>query len=128
LIIRPATAFAIALPVDPEYPRMLVDFATAAERNGVRINSVSFSEPKLNVPTKDKLDPMKGSVIPLSLSLSLKAGTYTGVKRMLADVESNLRLMDITGISLNASTEGGFDYNVQIRSYMFLPPGVNMLK
>ncbi len=114
----------LALPTDPGYPYMLADLSAAAARNGVRINSISFSAPKANANPNAPIDPTKGTVVPVDATMSLKAARYFDLKRFLADVEANLRVMDVVAIGLSSSQGGSFDYTLQLRSYIFVPPGV----
>jgi len=116
-----------ALPDDPSIPSLLVQFGSAAASNNVRIDSMNFTEP--TVATQPAATAKPGSANPVAsnpqirkidISLAIHAYSYFDVKRFLSDLESSLRLLDVTGIT--ASGAGGqVTYALTLRSYTFAP-------
>ncbi len=116
-----------ALPSEADTPSLLVQLDAAATRHGVRIQSVSFNEPKPTAPAAGQgARPAGPQVLPLDITLSLTAKNYFDIKRFLTDLETSLRLMDVVGIStggVTAETQE-FNFSVQIKTYAFGTPTV----
>ena len=104
-----------ALPNEQDIPSLLVQFGSAAESNHLRIDSINFSDVRGAVKTATT-----SAASPLDVSLTLHARTYFDVKRFLSEVESSLRIMDVTTISSSGAT-GDLSYTLQLRTYTFLP-------
>lgn len=120
--IQPTTLDQVhrALPNDPQIPSILVQFGSAALRHNVRIDALTFSQTHVVAPAAKQASSTASSIVPLDVNLVLRARNYFDVKRFLADVESSLRLMDVTGIA--ASGIGNeLSYALQLRTYSFAP-------
>ncbi len=111
-----------ALPDQADTPALLMQFSAAATRNGVQIQNVSFGDVKVPVVQAGvkSASSTTNIAVPLDIVLSLRASSYFSLKRFLADVESSLRLMDVTGITLSAPDQSGaMNYQLQVRTYVF---------
>ncbi len=108
-----------ALPYKTELPSLLRQLGYASEKNKVRIDSLNILETKTtpSVPA-GRAATSSQFILPIDINLSLRARSYFDVKRFLADVETNIRLMDV--ISLSSSFNGvEFNYSLQMRTYLF---------
>jgi len=109
-----------ALPDRANVPALLVQFGSAAYANSISIDNLAFNESK--APAKSASGTgAAASVLPVDVSLSIRARSYFDVKRFLADVETSLRIMDVTGMS-SGGGEGEVSYNLQLRTYVFGAP------
>lgn len=106
-----------SLPLEQNIPSLLVQFGAAALANSVNIDTIAFVEPK-GIPTQA---PAQGLVVPMDVSLTLRAPTYFEMKRFLSSVENNLRLMDVQSIALSG-TDKGTTFSIQLRVYTYQPP------
>ena len=50
----------------------------------------------------------------LTINLSLGGGSYQGIKQYLSEIEKNIRVMDVTGVSLRGMGSG---FSLTIQSY-----------
>jgi Tfp pilus assembly protein PilO len=107
-----------ALPDDSAIPSLLLQFGDAAARHGLRIDNISFvdNRPVVNAPRAATTT----GVLPVDITVSLRARNYLDVKRFLTDVESSLRLLDIVGMT-SGQTGNELAYTLQFRSYVFSP-------
>jgi Tfp pilus assembly protein PilO len=111
-----------ALPDQTNTPSLLMQLSAAAVRNGVQIQNVTFGDVRLPTtqPGVKSASSTTNIAVPFDISLSLHAASYFSLKRFLADIESSMRLMDVTGITLGAPDQyGGMSYQLQVRTYLF---------
>jgi Tfp pilus assembly protein PilO len=110
-----------ALPNETNVPSLLVHFGSAATRNGVRLNSLAITEPKMTAPAGAK--EVQPQAFPIDINLSVSAKNYFDVKRFLMDLETSLRLMDVVAItSGNAADGADLSYAIQLKTYQFGVP------
>ena len=109
-----------ALPDDAGTPSLLMQFSNAAARNNVQIGSIGFATEQ-RTTTPGRVATSTQNILPVTIDISLKGRNYVDVKRFLADVETSLRLMDVTSLSAAPSGKGLSSYTIQIRSYVFKP-------
>lgn len=111
-----------ALPNETDTPSLLIQLDAAASRNAVKIQGVTFNEPKAAPTAANK--PVTTQVLPVDITLTLAARNYFDVKRFLTDLETSLRLMDVVGISTGGSVVDGqeFSFTVQVKTYTFSNP------
>ena len=107
-----------ALPTNSRTPTVLVQFQHAAEKNGVRLDNVVFDEGRVITASPTEKSVLPASVQPLEGTMNVHARNYFDVKKFLADVETSLRLIDVTGIT--AGGEGtDLTYAISFRLYTF---------
>lgn len=107
-----------ALPNEAKFPSLLLQFGAASARNNVRIDSVSFLETRATPGAQAGRATSTSPVTPTDVNLALRARSYFDVKRFLADIEANLRLMDVVSLTSSMSS-GELTYNLQLRAYTF---------
>ena len=103
-----------ALPREQQIPELLVLFGDTADRDGVKITNVSFSDPSLG-------HAATSTVSELIVNMTVTAENYPQIKKYIRDLEVSLRLLDIVGI--NVSTQGTQSaYALQLKTYTYSPP------
>jgi Tfp pilus assembly protein PilO len=106
-----------ALPREAGIPELLVLLGDTATRDGVQLANVSFSEESASA----RLARTTSTVAEIGINLSVAAQNYPQIKRFLRDLESSLRILDVTGI--NVSTRGAeSSYAILLKTYMYMPP------
>ncbi|MFH1620805.1 MAG: hypothetical protein ABIB04_01835 [Patescibacteria group bacterium] len=108
-----------ALPYEAKFPSLIRQFGYASEKNNVRIDSLNILEAKVApVVQAGRVATSTEMILPVDINISLRAMNYFDVKRFLADIETNMRLMDVIGLS--SSFNGAeFNYTIQMRTYLF---------
>jgi len=111
-----------ALPDQTDAPALLMQMSAAAARNSVQIGTIQFGDVQLPQPGPGGRVATSTGALPSDVSLSVHAQSYADVKRFLADVESSLRLLDVTGMTLGSvDASGAMTYQIQMRTYQFRP-------
>lgn len=90
-----------ALPRDMSIPKLLQILAEIAQQNGVQLNSVQFSEPRLG----DSSTGLFSAVQAMDINLGLQSSGYAYTRRFLDTLEHSLRLFDVQTITV-AATNG----------------------
>ncbi len=103
-----------ALPPSQNIPSLLSQLGSAADRNGVKIDSLTFNEQQVLQP-QSATETLR--LLPMDVQLSIQTKTYFDLKRFLSDLENSLRLMDVVGISSSEATAGKTTYLLQLRVY-----------
>jgi Tfp pilus assembly protein PilO len=119
-----------ALPDAANVPSLLVQFGAAASRTNVRIDSLNFVEEATSpqsTPGQPSAPFANAQIRPVDISLTLHTQSYFDVKRFLSEIESSLRLLDVQGITANGAS-GQVTYALQLRAYVFAPPGAAVTK
>lgn len=106
-----------ALPREPGIPELLVLLGDTAAKDGVQVTNVSFSEESAAAQQARTTS----TVAEIGINLSVTAQNYPQIKRFLRDLESSLRILDVTGI--NVSTRGTeSSYAILLKTYVYMPP------
>ncbi len=107
-----------ALPDQTQIPELLVLFGDIGDREGVKVNSVSFSEESASA----RQQRATSTISDVTVNLAVTAPNYFQIKRFLSDIEASLRILDVTGI--NVSTRGGGEasYAILLKTYVYSPP------
>jgi Tfp pilus assembly protein PilO len=109
---------AAALPPAADAPSLLVQLHAAAQRSGVKIMSLSVVEPRPAAGGAAAKEPR-----PVDISLGIGARNYLDVKRLLAELEANIRIMDVQGLN-TAGFQPGEEamFSLQLRAYTYPSP------
>ncbi len=107
-----------ALPREQQIPQLLLLLSETADRDGVKLPSVSFSDTSLAVHSATS------SITELGINLTATAQNYPQIKKYIRDLEVSLRLLDITGINVSISNASGKEtaYSLQMKTYIYTPP------
>lgn len=109
-----------ALPDESAIPSLLLQFGDAAQRNGLKIDNISFTDIRPAQTGPAARSATTTNVQPVDITVALRARNYLDVKRFLTDVESSLRLMDVLGMT-SGLTGAELAYTLQLRTYVFIP-------
>ncbi|MFH1077923.1 MAG: type 4a pilus biogenesis protein PilO [Patescibacteria group bacterium] len=105
-----------ALPRETGVPELLVLFGDTATKDGVKISNISFAEESEST----RQTRATSTVSEVSINLSVTAVNYAQIKRFLRDIETSLRIIDVTGI--NVSTQGKESaYAILLKTYVYKP-------
>lgn len=109
-----------ALPRTIGIPKLLQNMSLIADENGVKLNSVQFNA----VPPEDAAS-QRGRTIrmrPLDLNITLFSPGYRQTRAFLEDLETNLRVMDVKNIAVNANEQTGeLSYAILLTAYSIEP-------
>lgn len=96
------------LPSTPDVGGALYQLTAIAQTYQIAIQSTSAQTPQLSIATPAKASSTVGAVRPLGVAtFQVKfTTTYDNLKNFIDKLESNVRLMDITAVSVVQSTPG----------------------
>ncbi|MBI5733332.1 MAG: hypothetical protein HY973_00080 [Candidatus Kerfeldbacteria bacterium] len=107
----------LILPTGQDLPDLVAQLEGIAQKNKFQILTVDFvsglenSTPEQLVAGSDRGEPKL-----LNINLSLSTGNYEQLKSLVADIESSLRLLTITGINFSygstSSSRNGYQINL----------------
>lgn len=110
---------ALALPVGSDLVPYLKKIESLASASNLKIVAVQFSNVPLSKPmVKEVLKTKK-----LSYSLSL-AGSFPDFQKFLIDIESYIRISDVTGIRIAKDQGGSLQNTLNVTSYYLGPESV----
>ncbi len=101
------------LPDKIDNIRLIIEISELARNRGLFAKNISVSESKKST---DSVDVNSSSYDTLLLRFSVNS-TYDNFKLLLADLENNLRVIDITDISFSSTESGFYDFNVGLKTY-----------
>ena len=107
-----------ALPRDSGIPELLTLLGSVSEMDGVKLNSVNFSDVKTSLARGAA--SATSSVMQTQINISVSAADYPQIKRFLGHLESSLRLLDVVGINVSLDGEKAM-YAIQLNAYAFRP-------
>lgn len=102
--------------------RLILYLNTMADKYGFSVKNIKFSnienkEDKKNAAskeTKQLLSSNKYKNAQISFSINT---SYDNFNLFLSDVESSLKVLDVTSVSVKANDTGVYDYNLTIQTY-----------
>lgn len=113
------------IPGSVDNIRLLIDMESIARDNGLTLKNLQATAAESAKKSDDSVD-MSGSneTITIStptldyvdISFSVTA-PYQTFRDLLLDLESNLRLMDVSSLSVKASDTGIYDFDVKLKTY-----------
>jgi len=103
------------LPEDQAQANLILDLEALAQRHNLVLNNLNIAEPKQTI-TSDKKN--KQQVSSLILTVNLTGGDYFVMKSFLADLEKNVRIMDIQSL---VYTPGTNSYDLTLATYYLKP-------
>lgn len=107
------------LPNAVDNVRLIIDMDEIAKRYGLVIKNVRLDDTKIRNGSKDSVATItaggeKYGVIPMGFSVSADYQTFI---QFLQDLESSLRIVDVTNISLKPSATGVYSFDVSLKTY-----------
>lgn len=104
------------LPDNLDTVRLALDLDTVASRQGVAIKSIRVSVGSSKTDGVVVLPEYASLYDKATISFSF-VSTYESFMRLLADLERNLRIMDVKSVSFQASESDLYDYQVSMETY-----------
>ena len=101
------------LPDKIDNIRLIIEISEIARNRGMFAKNISVSESKKST---DTINTSSSPYDTLLLRFSVNT-TYDNFKLLLQDLESNLRIIDITDISFSSTETGFYDFNVGLKTY-----------
>ena len=103
------------LPDNVNNINLIIEVDEMAKKNLIVIRNVKVSSVTEGKDSKSAAaKAQKYGAVELSFSTNT---TYDRFMNLLRDLESNLRLMDITDVSVTGNDTGFYDFNVTLRTY-----------
>ncbi len=120
------TSLAQAMPSGPDVAGALAQVYGIAQNNSVTIQSMTFSAPVTSAPTS--LSPRQQILKPAgTFAIQITAtGSYEAFKNFLSQLETNIRIFDVSALSLQPAASGAanlastvdlFNYSVTVNTY-----------
>lgn len=97
------------LPNHIDSVRLIIDVDGIAAEHGLRVEDIGVDVSDTGVNEEE-------TVGEATLSFSVQA-SYGTLKQFLADLESSLRLLDVTSISFKTAAGGLSQYNITLKTY-----------
>jgi len=101
------------LPNNIDNIRLIIEISKIAENRSLVVKNVSFGD---LTKTTNTIGPDNSLYGTMSLKFTVNS-SYNNFLNFLQDLESNLRLLDITDISFTATDSGFYDFNVSLNTY-----------
>jgi len=102
------------LPSNVDNIRLILEISKIAEGRNLVAKNISVGD--MTQTTSNTIGQSNASYGTLSLKFSVNS-SYNNFLNLLQDLENNLRLLDITNISFNATDSGFYDFNVNLNTY-----------
>ncbi len=110
----------LALPLKEDSAGVMNQLNALAQKNGILINSAGLAPLPVKKETRTVLVKPFG-ILELSLKL---IGSYAGFRNFLADLESNIRMMDLVDLKIShvgKANEDVFNYTLTVDAYYQTP-------
>jgi len=118
------------IPSSVDNIRLIIDMNNIASRDGLALSGIHASAPNTkNASTNNAAgtivtgSPVSGgpvisapSLDTVTVNFSVTA-TYQQFLQFMQDLESNLRIMDVTHLTLSANDSGNYTYSVELKTY-----------
>lgn len=101
------------LPDHIDNARLIIDVDGIASRYGLNIRNIDISN---NVVNKEVLGPDTNLYGTLVFKFNIIA-PYDRFKLFIKDLEENLRIIDVVGLSFKSTETGSYDYEVTTKTY-----------
>ena len=109
-------SLSLALPQEESLPSLIAQLNTFAAISGLGIQSVDINY----LPAKPSPLKLSSAKKVAALRLTMRsAGTYSGIKQFLQNMEKNIRIMDLAELKMEAVKPGQdlFNYSIIIDTY-----------
>jgi Tfp pilus assembly protein PilO len=101
------------LPNNIDNIRLIIEISDIAAKRNLLPKNISVGDVKKNT---DSIGPDGSIYGTISMSFSVNS-SYTNFLNFLSDIETNLRLVDITNITFNSTDTGFYDFSVTFNTY-----------
>lgn len=100
------------LPSNIDNIRLIIEINKIAQKRNLVLKNISVGD----VKTSNSIGQDTSAYGVLSMKFSVNS-SYDNFLNFLSDLETNLRLLDITDISFNSTDTGFYDFNVSFNTY-----------
>jgi len=101
------------LPSNIDNIRLIIEISDIAAKRNLLIKNISVGDVKQNT---NSIGPNNSAYGTLAMSFVVNS-SYNNFLNLLQDLESNLRIVDITDISFVATDSGFYDFSVSFNTY-----------
>ena len=102
------------LPSNIDNIRLIIEISKIAQNRNLVAKNISFDD--ITQSSSGSIGQSNSPFGTLSLKFTVNS-TYSNFLNFLQDLESNLRLLDITNISFTSTNNGFYDFNVSLNTY-----------
>jgi Tfp pilus assembly protein PilO len=102
------------LPSNIDNIRLIIEISKIAEGRNLVAKNISVGD--MTKTSSDTIGQDNSPYGTLSLKFTVNS-SYNNFLNFLQDLENNLRLLDITNISFNATESGFYDFSVSLNTY-----------
>jgi Tfp pilus assembly protein PilO len=102
------------IPDSVENVGLIIDIDNIASKYGMRIRNTKINEAAAKSGTAVGPDARKYGAITISFAVT---SSYENFLVFLRDLESSVRLVDLTGLTFSSVREGRYDFNVTLQTY-----------
>jgi len=102
------------LPSNIDNIRLIIEISKIAEGRNLVAKNISVGD--MTKISGDNIGQDNSLYGTLSLKFTVNS-SYNNFLNFLQDLENNLRLLDVTNISFNATESGFYDFNVSLNTY-----------
>lgn len=102
------------LPSNIDNIRLIIEISKIAEGRNLVAKNISVGD--MTKPAPGSIGDINSPYGTLSLKFTVNS-SYNNFLNLLQDLENNLRLLDVTNISFNATDSGFYDFNVTLNTY-----------
>jgi Tfp pilus assembly protein PilO len=106
------------LPDNIDNVRLMIDMNNIASRHGIVLQGLSTSAGANTAGSAGNsgTNPSSDTVNPVSISFSFSS-SYANFLSFMKDIESSLRILDISSMSVTANPTGTYNYSMQLQTY-----------
>jgi Tfp pilus assembly protein PilO len=104
------------LPDSVENVGLIIDLDNIASKYGMRIRNTKIGDISATRGGNGSVGPdaRKNGAITLSFSVT---SSYDNFLIFLRDIESSVRLLDVTALTFSSAKEGRYDFNITLQTY-----------
>ncbi len=104
------------LPNSVDNVRLIIDIDNIASRFGMTLRNVRLNSNK--DATATSVGPTGKRYATLGLTFTVSS-SYENIKRFIADLERNLRISDVTGVTFTSGDKDQGDYTIDLTTYWY---------
>ena len=104
------------LPNSVDNVRLIIDIDNIASKFGMTLRNVRINSNK--DATATSVGPSGKRYASLGLTFTVSS-SYENIKRFIADLERNLRISDVTGVTFTAGDKDQGDYTIDLTTYWY---------
>jgi Tfp pilus assembly protein PilO len=105
------------LPDNVDNVRLIIDITNIASRHGIPLKDITANTAAGGSSDASAGSPSSNAVSgTVSVSFSFSS-SYENFLAFLGDIQSSLRILDISHLTVTSNTTGTYDYSVQLQTY-----------